>query len=38
MDQSNATNLPVPAGTVLKKQDEYHDFTDDTEPLDPLEH
>jgi hypothetical protein len=38
MDQSNATNIPVPAGTVLKKQDEYHDFTDDTEPLDPLEH
>jgi hypothetical protein len=38
IDQSNATNLPVPAGTVLKKQDEYHDLTDDTEPLDALEH
>src|SRR4030088_2316928 len=39
IDQSNATNLPILVGTVLKKQDEYHDsFTNETEPLEPLEH
>jgi hypothetical protein len=38
IDQLNATNLPVPAGTVLKKQDKYHDLTDDAKPLDSLEH
>ena len=38
IDQSNATNLLVPAGTVLKKQDKYHDFIDNTKPLKSLKH
>ena len=39
MDRSNPTNLPVPAGTVMKKQDEYHDLPESgIEPFGPLEH